>query len=150
LHQAGRLYGEEFSYEEFWTVAGIVTGMAQHWAIFLAMLALSLAPVRWLAIMLGPKQGDGPERQSTKKDRIEMRAVAKAESGQGVRAKLTWEGSMYHFTGVSLGEGARVILRGKGAVQGMRGGVLTPSCLGEAFVEALDKQGMAITVEKTT
>lgn len=75
-----------------------LTGIAFHFALLAGVIALSLAPFRWLLRKLVYQPGDGPNIEDTKRDRAEYRAVAfpdTTDRSKKAHAKVAWEGGMY-------------------------------------------------------
>jgi short subunit dehydrogenase-like uncharacterized protein len=69
------------------------------------------------------------------KDGTEKRAMA----------KMRYEGGMYYFTGLLLAEAAMVLLENDDdLVNKLGGGLLTPACLGDSFIERLQKANVKI------
>ena len=149
-------YGFNFTYEEYMAVSSPIVGVLIHFALIFMTLLISFTPTRAILKALAPfKPGFGPDHTKAKKDVLEMRAIAVAEQLSKIPRKayvnLRYEGSMYQLTAVFLAEAAMVLLDPKEveSVKGKHGsGFLTPSCLGDAFVERAGKQGVKIDVRQ--
>lgn len=143
-------YGPNFQYSGYLRVRNSLIGMLIHLGLGIGMLALILPPVRWLLRLFMYAPGMGADRAQTKKEILEYRAVATADTKAGeplryAKARLRHEGGMYYLTGMFLAEAAFVILRGGDCeAKKMGGGVLTPATLGVEFVERLNKGGCRI------
>ena len=150
LHQGGRYYGPKFHYSEYLRVRNALVGVGVHFAFAFASLVLLLSPVRWLAKKFMYQPGEGASRDCTRSEAIEYRAIATAEQGgqnpSRAIAKFRYDGGMYYLTGVFLAEAAMVILQDKDMVKRLGGGVLTPSMLGQPFIERLKKVGVVYEV----
>lgn len=154
--------GPDFHYLEGKKASGRLSGFAFHIAITTVPLLLFLPPVRWLLRRLVPKPGHGPAAETGKNDMMEMRALAEPEDSsakQYVLGKARWNGSMYDLSGLFLALAAKTILLvykekagevevgpGECYCRREKGGILTPACLGEPFVEDMKKAGYRIEV----
>jgi hypothetical protein len=147
-------YGFNFSYEEYMAVGSPVVGMLIHFFITILMLLLAFPPTRALLKMFATyAPGSGPTKESTKRDAFELRAVAVAEQlakqPRKALATFRWEGGVYHLTAVLIAEAAMVILTKEEEVKKNHGsGFLTPSCLGDEYLDRLDKVGVKINVQQ--
>ena len=144
LFDQGNFYGQNFQYNEFMRVRNMLIGVASHLVITLGGILLCLSPIRWLTRKLVFKPGQGPDKQDARQNHIEIRAVATSDSPDSQRAfaKLSWNGSLYHLTGVLLAEAAIVILRERTAAHDLGGGCLTPATLGYPLIDRLQKAGV--------
>jgi len=147
-------YGFNFSYEEYMAVNSTLVGVFIHFALSLLALLLAFPPTRAILKMFATyKPGSGPTKESTKGNALEIRAVAVAEqlakSPRKALATFRWEGGMYHLTALLLAEAAMVLLTKEEDVKKSHGaGFLTPSCLGDDYVERLDKAGVKLGVKQ--
>lgn len=146
-------YGSRFRFWELAKARNAFTGFFTHIALSIGFLCLMITPIRMLLQKFILQPGQGPERnEASKHDYIEYRGIATAdeEYKTGKKAKrafgkLTFEGDMYWFTGLLLAEAAMVILKNeKELVKKNGGGLLTPSTLGQEYVERLDNAGVMI------
>ena len=86
------------------------------------------------------------------KEYCEWRAVANADVSDHTNdpkrayARMRWNGSMYHLTGVCLSESALILAREKTFAHSLGGGMLTPATLGGNYVEKLQKAGMELEI----
>lgn len=148
------VYGFNFSYEEFMAVSNPVTGFLVHALLALFAFLLTIGPIRAIFKAVAPyKPGSGPTKEASKNDAFEIRGVAVAEQLSKVprraMASLRYEGGMYELTGLFLAEAAMTLLDVK-AVEAVKrdfgAGFLTPSCLGEPFIERVQKAGVKLDV----
>ena len=151
LFDGGKLYGSKFQYNEYMRVRNSVVGIATHFALVFAGLALMFPPVRWLAKKFLYAPGEGPEKEATRREYLELHAIATADqdmlSPRRAFAKLRWDGSLYHFTGICLAEAAMVLLNDEKLVQRLDGGLLTPATLGQNFIDRMKHAGLVFEVE---
>ena len=147
----GRLYGSRFQYNEYMRVRNPVVGIAMHFALAFAGMALIFPPVRWLAKKFVYAPGEGADREARRHEYLEYRAVATADQDRlnprRAFAKLRWDGSLYHFTGVLLAEAAMVLLNDDKLVRRLDGGLLTPATLGQPFIDRMRNAGLVFEAE---
>ena len=138
-------YGFNFNYAEYMAVDSPVFGMLIHFLIMILTVCLAFPPTR--AIIAGfmkYKPGEGPTVEASKNDRVEIRAVAVAEQLSKVPRKafvnFVFEGGMYELTARLMVNGAMTLLKEQDKVVKVHGyGFLTPSCLGQGYIDRLDK-----------
>lgn len=151
LLDGGKLYGSKFQFHEYLRARSSVFGIAIHFAFAFAGLALIFAPVRWMAKKFLYAPGQGSDKDKARHEYLEYRAVATADQeGLGPRrafARLRWDGSLYHFTGVCLAEAAMVLLNDEKLVRRLDGGLLTPATLGQPFIDRMKNAGLIFEVE---
>lgn len=140
-------YGPKFTYDEYASVPNRAIGVAVNLALAGLVVFLALPPVRWVARRLVTKAGEGPTRETAKKEGFEFRCVADADDGSGRRVlgKMLWKGGIYEVTAVYMMEAAAALVRDE---KGLGGGVLTPACLGSAYAERLRKAGVGLEAEE--
>lgn len=147
------LYGSRFRYWEFAKARNAFTGVITHFVTAFGFLCLILTPIGMLLKKFVFQPGQGPERnEALKHDYIEYRGIATAdedskEEKKAKRAfgKVAFEGDMYWFTGLALAQAAMVILTNeKELVLKNSGGILTPSTLGQEYVDRLDEAGVTL------
>lgn len=147
-------YGFNFTYEEYMAVSNPVVGVLIHLAICILALFIAFPPTRAILKLFATyKPGSGPTKESTKNDVIELRAIAVAEqlarSPRKALATFRFEGGMYHLTAILLAEAAVVLLTTEDDVKKAHSaGFLTPSCLGDAYVERLEKANVKIGAQQ--
>ncbi|EED21540.1 conserved hypothetical protein [Talaromyces stipitatus ATCC 10500] len=143
-------YGPKFTYREFMYAPGFVRGMLTHYFIVMGGYLLLLAPIRSLIRQFVFKPGDGPDIQKAKEEVIELRAVSKpdseAEKDEQVMGKLLYKGSMYYLTATFLAEAAATVLEEDDSSR-LTGGIYTPACLGQRYVNRLKAVGVQISTE---
>ncbi|KAG9831427.1 hypothetical protein KCU77_g13162, partial [Aureobasidium melanogenum] len=152
LFENGNFYGPKFRFSPYMHVRNMFTGILVHFAIAFGMIALILSPVRSLLKRFVFQPGEGPSRESSRRDRIEYRAIATVDSAdpndpKRITGRMAWDGSLYYLTGVFLAEAAITILRDETPAVGMGGGSLTPASLGAPFLERLHKAGLRTDVK---
>jgi short subunit dehydrogenase-like uncharacterized protein len=147
-------YGFNFSYEEYMAVGSPVMGVIVHFLITILMFLLTFPPTRALMKAL-PKHapGSGPTKEASKNDAFELRAVAVAEqlakSPRKALATFRFEGGVYPLTALLMSEAAMVILTKEEEVKKEHGaGFLTPSCLGDEYLDRLEKANVKINVQQ--
>ncbi|KAJ4392169.1 hypothetical protein N0V93_005792 [Gnomoniopsis smithogilvyi] len=140
-------YGPDFHFSEHLRVRNWLSGLFVHLGISLAGILFVVAPpVRWLLKKLVYAQGQGPDIEQSKKHEIEYRAIGKPdgwkENGDVASCKASFNGSMYHLTGIFLAQAALTVLEDDIDLGG--GGVFTPACLGQGFVDRVHAAGFRI------
>jgi len=138
-------YGFNFNYAEYMAVDSPIVGTLISWLLAFLVFVLAIPPIR--AIVKGfmkYKPGEGPTVDSTKNNRLEIRAVAVAEQLSKVPRKafvnFVFEGGIYELTARLLVIGAITLLKDQDKVLKIHGfGFLTPSCLGQGYIDRLDK-----------
>ena len=151
LFDGGKLYGSKFQYNEYMRVRNSIIGIAFHFALSFAGLALIIPPIRWLAKKLVYVPGKGADKEASRREYLECHAVATADQ-DGLKprrafAKLRWDGSLYYFTGVCLAEAAMVVLNEKTLARRLGGGLLTPATLGQPFIDRMKNAGLLFEAE---
>jgi short subunit dehydrogenase-like uncharacterized protein len=150
-------YGPRFRFNEYMRASSLLGGLAVKLALGLTGLLLALPPTRWILAplmktFLIPKPGEGPSRESMKKDFMSYRGVGVAEgSGARVTATIDCAHGGYVATGITLAAAANVILRGRLAeteAGRLGGGILTPATLGQQYVDTLNEFGIKIKVNE--
>jgi short subunit dehydrogenase-like uncharacterized protein len=147
-------YGFNFSYEEYMAVSSPLIGVLIHIAISILTLLLAFPPTRAILKLFNTvKPGQGPTKESTKNDVFELRAVAVAEQlakpPRKALATFRYEGGVYELTAKLLSEAAVVLLTKEEDIKAKHGaGFLTPSSLGDNYLERLDSAGVKINVQQ--
>jgi len=147
-------YGFNFNYAEYMAVNSEATGLLVSLALMFLTVLLAFPPTR--AIIKGfmkYKPGEGPSVESTKDNRVEIRAVAVAEQLSRVPRKafvnFVFEGGMYELTARLMVVGALTLLKNQDKVVKVHGfGFLTPSALGQEYIDNLDRAGVQIKVKQ--
>ena len=150
LFDNGKLYGSNFQYFEYMRVRNSVVGIALHFALAFAGVALIFRPVRWLAKRFLYAPGEGADEKNTRHECLEYHAIATADqegfNSRRAFAKLRWDGSLYLFTGICLAEAAMVLLNDEELVRRLDGGLLTPATLGQQFIDRMKIAGLMFEV----
>ena len=151
-----RSYGARFNFNEYMRAKSVAAGVAVNLGMALFGLLFAIPVTRWVFSPLVkrfvvPAQGEGPSRESMKKDYMRYKAVAVAdtEAGEKVLGGLTIPNGAYVATAQTLCAAAMVILRGRveeTEAGRLGGGMLTPAMLGEPMVEQLEEFGIKIEV----
>ncbi|KAI9782325.1 MAG: hypothetical protein M1835_004057 [Candelina submexicana] len=152
------IYGLDFEFNEYQMVRNVFVAITIKVLYAVAMIGLILPPVRWLLKMMVYAPGQGASKEAGFKESIEFRALAIADQNthnpRRAMARMHYKGrSMYYMAGFLLAEAAMTILREPPAVgpsieEKLRGGLLTPACLGQAFIDRLNKiEGFSLTAE---
>ncbi|KAK2626002.1 hypothetical protein QTJ16_004264 [Diplocarpon rosae] len=135
-------YGPNFQFTEYMKARNYLTAIAIHLSLMIGTVLLAFPLVRMLARKLVYQPGEGPTRDQYKNDRVEYRGIAIPDMDipKSPRAycRAKYEGSLYAFTGVSVAEAAISILRDG---HELSGGVYTPACLGQKFIDRLEGAG---------
>jgi short subunit dehydrogenase-like uncharacterized protein len=142
-----QLYGTNFRFEEYLHVSNYAWGVAIHLGLAFVSIMLTLSPLRALIKKFIYQPGQGPAVEANSKDILEYRAVAVADqqgSERKAMATFRYEGGPYYLTGILLAEAAMILLKEKELVEQLSGGVLTPACLGQRFVERLQNANVQI------
>lgn len=147
-------YGFNFTYEEYMAVRSPIIGFLIHVALAILTFLISIPPIRAiLKATAGYKPGSGPSKESSKNDVLELRAIACAEqltrSPRKSMAEFRYEGSLYTLSALLLAEAAVVLLqKDEDVIKKHGAGFLTPSCLGDDYVDRLEKANVKITVQQ--
>jgi short subunit dehydrogenase-like uncharacterized protein len=157
-------YGPKFTFREFMKAQNFVTGIAAHYGLIIGgALLLLVPPVRALMRMLVFKPGEGPSKEASAKEYIEFRGTAKPDlekSGKQAFVKAWYSGSMYYrksacdtsllwtpllmiciVTATLLAQAAVSILENDLELEG---GVYTPACLGQGYIDHLNDNGFKV------
>jgi len=154
LMDGGKFYGSRFRFSPYMHVRNAFTGIMVHFALVMGAIFLILPPMRWLMKSLVFQPGQGPSKEESKNDYIEYRALATVDSEadprdpKRVTGRFSWQGSLYHLTGVFLAEAAATLARDEDfKAKEIGGGLLTPATLGAPFLERLQKAGVKVDVK---
>lgn len=135
-------------------VGSPLVGLLIHFALSLLTLFLAFPPTRAIMKMFASyKPGSGPTKESTKGDALELRAIAVAEQlakqPRKALATFRFEGGIYQLTAILLAEAAMVLLSKDEDIKKSHGaGFLTPSCLGDDYLDRLEKANVKIGVQQ--
>ncbi|KAI0127572.1 Saccharopine dehydrogenase-domain-containing protein [Xylariales sp. AK1849] len=138
-------YGPNFTYREFMKARNFLTGMAMHYGLLLGgALLLFVPPFRALLRKFVFKPGEGPSKEDSAKEYIEFRGVANPDlekCGKQVFVKALYSGSMYYLTATLLAQAACTLLQDE---VDLKGGVYTPACLGQGYIDRLNDHGFKV------
>ncbi|KAF1829276.1 hypothetical protein BDW02DRAFT_561476 [Decorospora gaudefroyi] len=147
-------YGPRFRFDEFARAPNVLVGFAQKALLTSIAILMAIPVTRWLLSLLLksviPSPGQGPSRESMKKDFMHYRGVGSTEDGKKVIGDLEVAHGGYIATAITLSAAAQVILRGRledTEAGRLGGGILTPATLGDQYVKTLDEFGMKIRVD---
>ncbi|KAL2137178.1 hypothetical protein VTI74DRAFT_7725 [Chaetomium olivicolor] len=135
-----QFYGPNFSFQEYMRPRNWLTGMAVHFGLMLFGLIVATPFLRRIVQKGVYQPGEGPEAEAAQGDEIEYRGVANAD-GRGVErafCRAWFRGSAYYLTGILLAEAAATLLQDD---VDLPGGVYTPACLGQPFIDRLERAG---------
>ncbi|KAL9608630.1 MAG: hypothetical protein Q9167_006551 [Letrouitia subvulpina] len=142
-------YGPSFQYQEYSRARNKFAGVMAHFVITLVLNALTIPPLRWLLQIVAHNvyaPGQGPSKEDTTGDSLELRAIAEADQQTSkpkrAMAKFRWQGGLYHLTALLAVEAAMVILNDDGIVERLGGGLLTPAMLGQPYIDRLRNAGV--------
>ncbi|EPS38335.1 hypothetical protein H072_8032 [Dactylellina haptotyla CBS 200.50] len=156
-----KTWGDNFSFTEYKRCKNFFEGIATWITITFLSVGVIFSPFRWIARKFVTQPGSGPDQNFdlSKRGNLEWRAVGVVDSEeQGKKGKKVlgrfWfdNGEAYAITALMIAEAAFAILdlkNGKGVddeclANIIGGGVLTPTCLGETYIERLDHAGVKI------
>jgi short subunit dehydrogenase-like uncharacterized protein len=146
-------YGPFFSYRHYARARNAFVGAVLHYAFTISLALLLLPPVRWLVRRFVYRPGQGPAKEETRNDRVEFRVIATVDQNKGKQDKpkrvlgsLSFQGSAYELTGVTVSEAARVILEHEDEIRKISGGggMVTTATLGQNYVDGLVNGGCRI------
>ena len=148
-------YGDDFTFEERKNVPGRLAGLGLWLGIAVLSVAVAFPPIRWIARKIVTQPGFGPSEESRSKGRCEWRSIGESDDGKGRKAMCTMryaKGEAYLLTGLLIAEAGLSILYdnddGDRLATKLGGGVLTPACLGERYIDRLNKAGVAVDVKE--
>lgn len=138
----GKEYGSNFQYNEYKKASSTLAGIFQILNTKAIGLLLTLPPLKAIAMMLLPVPGQGPDPVKEKNYRVEMEAVAIADTDDEKTAPrayshFAYPGGPYHATAAFLAQGAASLLYVRKLEGGVAGGCLTPAFLGADLVERI-------------
>ncbi|KFA63406.1 hypothetical protein S40285_06597 [Stachybotrys chlorohalonatus IBT 40285] len=142
-------YGPNFTWSEYYKAHNWLHGIVLHWGLIIGATFLALVPpLRPLIRRFVFQPGEGPERDHASKDEIEYRGIANPDTsvptGKQAHCRARYEGSMYFLSGLFLAQAALTILEDDLELDG---GVWTPACLGQGFIDRSHGVGFNIEVK---
>lgn len=107
----GNDYGSNFQYNEYNKTSSTLAGIMQILNTKAIGLLLTIPPLRAIAKAFLPSPGDGPDPDKEKSYRVDMEAVAFADTNDDkttmrTYSRFTYPGGPYHATGAFLAQGA--------------------------------------------
>ncbi|KAK3333216.1 Saccharopine dehydrogenase-domain-containing protein [Cercophora scortea] len=146
LASTPQAYGPNFSFRQYMKARNWLSGVAIHLGLMLMGLVMVTPFLRRIAVKYVYKPGEGPDVEEAKKDSLEFRGVAvpDVQEGAGRQAfcRAWFHGSAYYLTGILLAEAAATLLEDGGEDENLPGGgIYTPACLGQPFIDRLDHAG---------
>ncbi|KUJ19561.1 uncharacterized protein LY89DRAFT_780481 [Mollisia scopiformis] len=137
-----KFYGPNFHVYEYMKARNHLSAVMIHFALAFGSIMLAIPFIRSIARKLVYQPGDGPTKEESEKYRLEYRGIGTPDTTtpNPPRAfcKAAYEGSAYEFTAVSLIQAALSILKDE---HDLSGGIYTPACLGQKFIDRLDSAG---------
>ncbi|TGJ85593.1 hypothetical protein E0Z10_g3155 [Xylaria hypoxylon] len=139
-------YGPNFTYREFMKTRNIVTAITMHYSLLIGGVLLAFcSPFRNLLRRFVFQPGQGPSREDSANDYIEFRGVGTPDlhptTGKQALCRAWFHGSMYMLTAAFLSGAVRTLLEDD---IGLDGGIYTPACLGQGYIDRLDEYGFKI------
>ncbi|CEJ89356.1 hypothetical protein VHEMI05202 [[Torrubiella] hemipterigena] len=136
-----QFYGDNFTWTPGMKARNWLAGVAIHWlqVSTLALLFL-LPPLRTLAARFVTQPGEGASKEEAAKCETEYRGTATADSNTKKKAYIRawYDGDGYTLTAIFLTQAALTVLEDD---LELGGGVFTPACLGQSFVDRTEAQG---------
>ncbi|KAF2674199.1 hypothetical protein BT63DRAFT_419505 [Microthyrium microscopicum] len=142
LFDGGALYGRNFKFVVWLRAPSPIRAILQAWFMAIAGLFVILPPTRWLLKKFAPQPGEGARGDKAKDYFVRYKALATSDSGKRVVASLDMPADLYYWTGVLVAQAALELLRGGESKAKNDGGILTPSTLGEGYVDRLASAGL--------
>ncbi|KAK8066597.1 hypothetical protein PG997_013344 [Apiospora hydei] len=139
-------YGPRFNYHEYARAKSTLSGMIAHYGLVIGMTMLVLfAPVRNLMRRYIFQPGEGVSKEEAAKEYIVMRGTAvpdvQPKSDKMAMIEAKYPASPYLLTATCLAQAAYFVLKEDHQLEG---GVYTPACLGQRFIDRLDGEGFKI------
>ena len=94
LFDSGKYYGPNFDYEEYIETKSWWQGVLVHWAFALALPFIALPFMRSLLRPFLFQPGQGPDREKSKSDAVEMMTVLTTRSNDGGLVEVKGRGRM--------------------------------------------------------
>jgi short subunit dehydrogenase-like uncharacterized protein len=135
-------YGPNFHFSEYMRVRNTFAAVFTHLAILTGSLLLAIPLFRTIARKYVYAPGDGPTKKEAEKYMLEYRGVAtpdvKTKTKTRAWCKARYDGSVYECTAVCVSQAAMSVLTDG---HKLGGGIYTPACLGQKFIDRLDVAG---------
>ncbi|KJZ78901.1 hypothetical protein HIM_01674 [Hirsutella minnesotensis 3608] len=144
-----QFYGPRFNWAEYHRPRNWLHGIIHHWSLILGLLVVSLLPpVRALVSRFVYQPGEGISKEQMETKEAEFRGTAEPDTpsptGKQAFCRAQFRGSLYQLTAVYLAQAALTILQDD---VGLDGGVYTPACLGQGYVDRVNDAGFTIDVK---
>ncbi|KAG6043522.1 hypothetical protein E4U39_004411 [Claviceps sp. Clav50 group G5] len=146
----GEFYGPKFTWAEYFKARNWLHGIAVHLALAIGgLLLIFVAPFRILVKKFVYQPGEGVSREDMAREELEYRGTASPDLASNPTKKQAfcrawYHGGLYTLTGVFLAQGALTILEDDLELDG---GLYTPACLGQGYVDRLNSAGFKIHVK---
>ncbi|KHN99475.1 Saccharopine dehydrogenase / Homospermidine synthase [Metarhizium album ARSEF 1941] len=139
-------YGSGFTWSEFFKARNWLYGIAIHFGLAIgSLLLVFVPPFRSLVKRFVYQPGEGVSREDMEKEGIEYRATATPDIKSNPDQKQAFCRAWFHgMTGAFLAEAARTILEDD--VE-LGGGIFTPACLGQKYIDRASDAGFKIEVK---
>ncbi|KAI9726607.1 MAG: hypothetical protein M1828_000974 [Chrysothrix sp. TS-e1954] len=138
-------YGPNFSFKPYMSVRSALVGTIVHVVANIAPLILALSPLRWALKQFTLASGEGPSEEASKSEFFEVRGLAIPDQ-EGARrsfGRMRYDGGIYQFTAITVGEAAMTILSDDDTpAKRLGGGLMTPATLGQPYLERLGNAGL--------
>lgn len=136
---ASKSYGPNFSFRQYMKPRNWFTGILIHYGLVLLYVIMATPPLKAIVRRFVFAPGEGPDLEGAKNDEVEFRGLAEpdvaGETRERAFVRCWYRGSMYYLSGLLLAQAAATILEDD---LGLEGGVYTPACLGQGYVDRLD------------
>ncbi|KAI1502999.1 Saccharopine dehydrogenase-domain-containing protein [Biscogniauxia marginata] len=142
-------YGPNFQYNEYQKTTSTLIGAAQVLKSYLFRLALTLAPLRYLARKFLAAPGEGPDLEKSMRYSVEIEAVAVADSGPDgaahrAYASFSYPHGPYPTTALFLAHAAASLSYHRKLEGQLAGGCLTPAFLGNDLLTRIQDAGATV------
>ncbi|KAK3953363.1 Saccharopine dehydrogenase-domain-containing protein [Pseudoneurospora amorphoporcata] len=141
-------YGPNFSFKQYMKPRNWLSGIAIHFGLMVLGVIMAMPFLRALAKKFVYQPGEGAEEEVAKRDELEFWGVAKPDFGgeedtkKRAFGRCWFRGPVYYYTGVLMAEAAATLLEEESVEEQLGGGgIYTPACLGQPFIDRLDKAG---------
>ncbi|KAK0753234.1 saccharopine dehydrogenase [Schizothecium vesticola] len=142
-----RRYGASFSFVQYMRVSTKLAGFAMHVGVLLLGLVMATPVLRRLVLRWVTPPGEGAGEEAAGRDVVEYRGLGEGEGGEGgkkVFGRVRYEGGNYKLTAILVAEAAATILEED---LDLPGGIYTPACLGQPYIDRLEKAGVVFETE---
>ncbi|KAF4121344.1 short-chain dehydrogenase-like protein [Geosmithia morbida] len=142
-------YGPNFTWAQYFRAESPLHGFFIHLALALGTFVIAcIPPARELIKKFIYQPGQGASKESTAKERVEYRGIASPDNNGKTNDKAyctaVYEGGTYYLTGMLLADGARTLLEED---TGLQGGIYTPACLGQSYIDRVSDSGFKLEVK---